>query len=92
MAGRPGADGAVASLSSTKGTPLSLIAPAGKAPLAVNRATMVKNLNAQFTGGLSSTQDRCGIAGALGSDEGPALPGPLLLEQIRCRWCACYVA
>jgi hypothetical protein len=54
--GQANKESAVASLSSTKGTPLSLVAPAGKAPLAVNRNTMVKNLNAQFTGGLTSTQ------------------------------------
>jgi hypothetical protein len=47
---------ATASLANSKGTPLSLSAPSGKAPFAVNRNVQVSNLNAQFTGGLSSAQ------------------------------------
>jgi len=54
--GKANKESAIASLSTSKGTPLSLIAPAGKAPLSVNRDTMVKNLNAQYTGGMSSAQ------------------------------------
>ncbi len=45
-----------ASLSDNNGTPLLLIAPHGKAPFAVNRNIQVKNLNAQYVGGLSATQ------------------------------------
>jgi hypothetical protein len=52
--GRSNAESATASLSSSKGTPLSLSAPRNTAPLAVNRNAMVKNLNASFVGGLSS--------------------------------------
>jgi hypothetical protein len=52
--GQANKESATARLSSSGGTPLSLVAPSGKAPLAVNRATLVRNLNAQFTGGLSS--------------------------------------
>ena len=37
------------------GTALSLSAPRNKAPLAVSREVMVKNLNAQFVGGLSAS-------------------------------------
>ena len=44
-----------ASLSDSKGTPLSLSAPANTAPLAVSGNAMVANLNANYLGGLSAT-------------------------------------
>jgi len=53
--GKANKESATASLSDSKGTPLALSAPAGKAPLTVNRTVMVKNLNAQFVGGLTAT-------------------------------------
>ena len=53
--GRANSESSTASLSNSKGTPLSLSAPSGKAPLAVNRNVLVKNLNAQYVGGLSAT-------------------------------------
>jgi hypothetical protein len=42
-----------ATLSNTKGTPLRLSAPAFTAPLAVNRSTLVQNLNAEYVNGYS---------------------------------------
>jgi hypothetical protein len=56
LLGKANTETATASLANSKGTPLSLTAPAGKAPLAVNRNTMVTNLNAQYTGGFTGTQ------------------------------------
>jgi hypothetical protein len=56
LLGRANTETATATLTNTKGTPLTLSAPAGKAPLAVNQQTMVKNLNAQFLGGQPLTQ------------------------------------
>ena len=53
--GKSNSESSPASLSNTKGTPLSLSAPKNTAPLAVNRSTLVKNLNASFVGGLSAT-------------------------------------
>lgn len=53
--GKSNFENSKASLSSSHGTPLSLSAPENTAPLAVNRRTMVKNLNAQFVGGLSAS-------------------------------------
>jgi hypothetical protein len=47
---------ATASLTDTKGTPLSLSAPAGKTPLKVNRRTLVKNLNAQYISGFAASR------------------------------------
>jgi hypothetical protein len=55
LLGKSNSESSTASLSNTKGTPLSLSAPKNTAPLAVNRSTMVKNLNANFVGGLSAT-------------------------------------
>ena len=43
-------------MSNSRGNPLALSAPAGRAPLAVNQATMVKNLNTEYTGGLTAAQ------------------------------------
>src|SRR5438067_12095386 len=43
--GTPNGETSTASLSNSKGTPLSLSAHSGKAPLAVNRNTMVKHLH-----------------------------------------------
>ena len=52
--GQANAESHPASLSDSKGIPLSLSAPKNTAPLAVDRSKMVKNLNASFVGGLSS--------------------------------------
>src|SRR4029077_20228686 len=52
--GRSNSETSTAKLSDSRGTPLSLSAPKNKAPLAVNRSVMVKNLNAQYLGGLSA--------------------------------------
>ena len=52
--GRSNNESSTAKLSDSRGTPLSLSAPKNKAPLAVNRSVMVKNLNAQYLGGLSA--------------------------------------
>jgi hypothetical protein len=54
--GKSNSETATAKLSNTTGTPLSLSAPVGKAPLAVNSTTQVNNLNAQFTGGMTAGQ------------------------------------
>lgn len=54
--GKANSESSTASLSNSAGTPLSLAAPSGKAPLAVNSKTLVKNLNAASVGGLSSAQ------------------------------------
>ena len=53
--GKANHETSTASLSDSRGTPLALSAPAGKAPLAVNRNVMVKNLNAHYLGGLTAT-------------------------------------
>lgn len=52
--GRSSQESSTASLASSRGTPLSLSAPKGKAPLAVNRNAEVRNLNSQYLGGLSA--------------------------------------
>jgi hypothetical protein len=67
--GRANSETATAHLSNSRGTALSLTAPVGRAPLAVNRSALVKNLNAQYTGGLTAAQLR-----ATGGD-GFTLPG-----------------
>jgi hypothetical protein len=54
--GRANNETSTATLANTRGTPLSLSAPAGRPPLAVNRKALVKNLNAQYTGGLGASQ------------------------------------
>jgi hypothetical protein len=54
LLGKSNRESSTASLSNSKGTPLSLSAPKNTAPLAVNRSTLVKNLNANFVGGLSA--------------------------------------
>jgi hypothetical protein len=53
--GKANKETSTASLSDSKGTPLALLARAGKAPFAVNRNVMVKNLNAQYVDGRSAT-------------------------------------
>lgn len=53
--GRTNAETSTAKLSDSRGAPLSLTAPENKAPLIVNRSVMVKNLNAQYLGGLSAS-------------------------------------
>jgi hypothetical protein len=53
--GRGDRESSTASLSSSRGSPLSLSAPKRKAPLAVNRNVEVKNLNAAEVGGLTSS-------------------------------------
>jgi hypothetical protein len=55
LLGRSNTETSTATLSSSRGTPLSLSAPKNKAPLAVNRNVMVRNLNAQYVGGLSAS-------------------------------------
>jgi hypothetical protein len=56
LLGRSNSESATATLSSSRGTALSLSAPSGRAPLAVNRSALVSNLNAQYTDGLTATQ------------------------------------
>jgi hypothetical protein len=56
LLGKPNHETSQASLSNDHGTPLSLVAPSGKAPLAVNRSVQVQNLNAQFVGGVRASQ------------------------------------
>jgi len=67
--GKANREASTASLADSKGTPLALSAPHGKPPLAVNRNVMVKNLNAQYLGGLTAT----GLAATGG--EGVTAPG-----------------
>jgi hypothetical protein len=54
--GRANHETSTASLSDTTGTPLALSAPTRKAPLAVSNKTMVRNLNAQYLGGQTSSE------------------------------------
>lgn len=54
--GRGNTETTTAVLTNTKGTPLSLRAPSGKAPLSVNTKVKVPNLNADLLDGLDSTQ------------------------------------
>jgi len=54
--GKANSETSTATLSNSKGTPLSLSAPSGSTPLAVNRSTLVKNLNAQYINGFTSGQ------------------------------------
>jgi hypothetical protein len=56
VVGEANTETATASLSNTKGTPLSLSAPAGAAPLTVNRKALVTNLNAQYLSGFTFDQ------------------------------------
>lgn len=56
LLGRSNTAASVSSLRSGSGTPLSLRAPTGHAPLAVNSSTEVKQLNAAMVGGLSARQ------------------------------------
>ena len=53
--GKANHETSTASLTDSKGTPLKLSAPGHHAPLSVNQKVMVKNLNAQFVGGLSAS-------------------------------------
>jgi hypothetical protein len=55
LLGRANHESSTASLVTSHGIPLSLSAPKGKAPLAVNRSTEVKHLNAEYVGGLSAS-------------------------------------
>jgi hypothetical protein len=50
--GRSNTESSMATLSNSHGTPLSLRAPGGLAPLKVNSAVQVKNLNASLLGGM----------------------------------------
>jgi hypothetical protein len=54
--GRANHETSTASLANSRGTPLALSAGRNKAPLAVNNNKLVKNLNAQYVGGLNSLQ------------------------------------
>ena len=56
LLGKANTETSEATLSNTKGVPLSLSAPAGKAPLAVNSGTEVNNLNAQYLDGTTAGQ------------------------------------
>jgi len=53
--GKANHETSTASLTNSKGTPLKLSAPGHHAPLSVNQKVMVKNLNAQYVGGLSAS-------------------------------------
>jgi hypothetical protein len=53
--GKANYESSTARLSNSKGTPLSLSAPANVAPLEVNGSAMVANLNANYLGGLSAS-------------------------------------
>jgi hypothetical protein len=78
--GRSNAEQATATLSDSKGTPLLLQAPAGKAPLAVNRSVQVRNLNAEYVGGKTAAQlESNGGAGMTITNEGI----PLSPQQIQ---------
>jgi hypothetical protein len=55
LLGKANKETSTASLADSRGTPLALSAPAGKAPLAVNRKVMIKHLNAQYLGGRTAT-------------------------------------
>ncbi len=52
--GRSSHESSVTSLVTSRGAALSLSAPKGKAPLSVNRSVQVRNLNAEYLGGLSA--------------------------------------
>jgi hypothetical protein len=54
LLGRANTETRTAALSNSRGTALSISAPKDKPPFAVNRTAMVKNLNAQYLGGLSA--------------------------------------
>jgi len=64
LLGKANHETAQSSLSDNRGTPLLLIAPPGKAPLAVNRSTQVTKLDAQYVGGLTATQ--LAVTGGMG--------------------------
>src|SRR5690349_3413930 len=55
LLGRSNTESSKATLTNTTGTPLSLKAPAGKAPLQVNTGVKVTNLNADSIDGLDSS-------------------------------------
>lgn len=85
--GKSNSENATATLSDTKGTPLSLQAPAGQAPLTVNRNIQVNNLNAQYLGGKTAAQLQTNAGAGItlpnekillsSSDEEVASTGPL---------------
>jgi hypothetical protein len=78
--GKSNSENAIATLANGKGTPLSLQAPAGKAPLAVNRSIQVHNLNAQYVDGKTAAQLQSnGGAGMTVTNEGI----PLSPDQIK---------
>lgn len=54
--GRSNSENATAVLRDSTGVPLSLSAPAGKAPLSVSSVTQVNRLNAQYVGGYSASR------------------------------------
>jgi len=54
--GRANYESGGASLSTLSGSPLTLNAPTGKAPFAVNQRVQVNNLNAQYVGGRTASQ------------------------------------
>lgn len=55
LLGKANTETSKATLSNSKGTPLSLVAPKNTAPLSVSNETMVPNLNAELVGGLSAS-------------------------------------
>jgi hypothetical protein len=81
--GRGNHETSTASLANSRGTPLSLSAPKGKAPLTVNRSTEVKNLNANYVGGLSATSIKpTGGDDYDASGSGIALPALATVEAV----------
>lgn len=77
--GRANQETSPATLTNTRGTPLALSAPAGRPPLAVNRRALVKNLNAQFVGGLGAAQlQSTGGFGVARSTPIRATPAPVV--------------
>jgi hypothetical protein len=79
LLGRSNSETSTAGVSNSRGTPLSLGAPKNKAPLAVNRSVMVRNLNAQYVGGLSASQLK--PTGSFGMDgEAISLPSDAYTE------------
>jgi hypothetical protein len=87
LLGRSNTETSTATLSSSRWTPLSLSAPRNKTPLAVNRGVMVKNLNAQYLGGLSASalaraaiEEECYVSGT--GDGSEAIDGGITAIRI----------
>jgi hypothetical protein len=54
--GKSNSETTQATLNNSKGTPLSVVAPANAAPLKVSNSTLVTGLNAQYLGGMTAAQ------------------------------------